>query len=93
MENWWIMWQLSKMKQAQILAEGEEYRHALKVRSKTRPGKFQRNFYCLLGKLGLLLIEWGSLLQRYNRRLKNLASVTCQATRCGSSAPNKRCTT
>lgn len=73
MENWWITWQMSKIKQSELLQEGPRFRliqngsgrrdgSRRKVHhSNARPERF---FVSLRCNLGQYLINWGKLLQQ-----------------------------
>jgi hypothetical protein len=65
MDNWWIIWQLAKIKNEQLLKEAEMQRLARMVQLKSK--RSFNGFRFLLNKLGKILIRWGSFLQkRYN---------------------------
>lgn len=65
MDNWWIIWELAKMKNEQLLKEAEMERLVRMVQPKSKISF--NGFRFLLNKLGKILIRWGSFLQkRYN---------------------------
>lgn len=65
MDNWWIIWQLAKMKNEQILKEAEMERLVRMAQPKSK--RSFNGFRFLLNKLGKILIRWGSFLQKlYN---------------------------
>jgi len=61
MINWWIIRQLSEMKQNEILREAENLR--LRRRCSTNRREPKGRFYALLNSLGKLLVSWGLSLQ------------------------------
>ena len=61
MMNWWIIRQLSEMKQKENLREAENIR--LRRQCSTNRRGLKRRFYALLASLGKLLVSWGLSLQ------------------------------
>jgi len=57
MQHWWTIWQLSKMKQKEILREAEKLRSQEQVaRHQKEPSRGFSNFLISLGRS---LISWG----------------------------------
>lgn len=61
MINWWIIRQLSVMKQNEILREAENIR--LRRQCSTNRREPKRRFCALVNSLGKLLVSWGLSLQ------------------------------
>lgn len=61
MMNWWIIRQLSEMKQNENLREAENLR--LQRQCSTNRREPKRRFCALLASLGKLLVSWGLSLQ------------------------------
>ncbi len=59
MEHWWIAWQLSKMKQKELLQEAARFR-LLQNSARSLPV-----MVALRSNLGKLLINWGTFLIRH----------------------------
>lgn len=64
MENWWIIWQLAKIKNEELLKEAEVWRLIRKNQPKSK--RSFNGFRFLLNNLGTILIRWGSFLQKRN---------------------------
>jgi len=62
MANSWTIWQLSKMRQKEILKEAERSR--LLSQGGSNRGKSYLDFSTLLNKLGRLLVSWGFFLKK-----------------------------
>jgi hypothetical protein len=61
MQNWWVIWQFSNMKQREILRKAEMFR--LLQEDGTHRGEPYWRCRILLNKLGQLLVSWGLFLQ------------------------------
>jgi hypothetical protein len=60
--NWMAIWQISQMKQEELLKEAEEYRLSRVGKVKTKRSiKFLQTFMHNLGKI---LVGWGSSIQK-----------------------------
>ena len=73
MENWWVGWQMSKIKQKELLQEAERFRLFQEAgRSLNRHGsnahqpraRSQPLFAALRCNLGQRLIDWGTFLKQ-----------------------------
>jgi len=62
MDNWWIIWELAKMKNEQLIKEAEMERLVRMVQPKSK--RSFNGFRLLLNELGKILIRWGSFLQK-----------------------------
>ncbi len=62
MQNWWTVRELGRMRQAEILKEAAIYRMVQQPQLKRQ--KFQGFLCLLLKRLGKVLVNWGSFLQK-----------------------------
>ena len=77
--HWWIIHQLGKMRQQELLKEAERVRLLRGSRSKgsklrnpkSEGRKLESSYFCFLNKMGKLLVSWGTHLQSHcEARLK-----------------------
>ena len=61
MMNWWVIQQLSEIRQKEILKEVERFRQLRLYQTNRRKPK--RRFHALLASLGKLLVRYGSFLE------------------------------
>jgi len=78
MEHWWISWQMSKLKQKELLQEaircrqlkndggrlGRTEKLAPPSRARLQPMRLQRMVLALRNSLGQRLIDWGTTLRQ-----------------------------
>jgi hypothetical protein len=74
MEHWWIVWQMSKIKQKELLQEAARFRllqsdsrRSDRSRQRVRPSRARSQplLLALRRNLGRRLIDWGTLLCQY----------------------------
>ena len=65
MENWYVMWQMGKARQQELLKQAQHFRQVQEAR---HGGKRYTPVYgALLSRLGAQLISWGSYLCNCSR--------------------------
>ena len=71
MEHWWIAWQMSRIKQTELLQEAARFRllqtggRTVRSRSEMQQSRLRSFLVILRTNLGQRLIDWGSLLRQH----------------------------